>query len=208
MFYNILASVNLILCYDFNGQECVLTLLLYRLEKRRQAMLEMPQMIQTWKEVSLTHDLETIRTILTRDFREDTVVAGRNGRNSRCHDEWWTRFQRWSGTRVCTFIALGTIAWQKALRHYCKCIPTLLESVRLGQFKDYGFSRYIPLSFPYYLIISNPVSSLECTKVSIYFPEVIPRPIFSLTRILRNLSRTWMPLRLLSRMSHDAAEGQ
>jgi len=24
----------------------------YRLEKRRQAMLEMPQMIQTWKEVS------------------------------------------------------------------------------------------------------------------------------------------------------------
>jgi hypothetical protein len=30
-------------------------MLRYRLEKRRQAMLEMPQMIQTWKEVSRFH---------------------------------------------------------------------------------------------------------------------------------------------------------
>lgn len=32
----------------------------YRLEKRRKAMLEMPQMIQTWKEVSFSNMVDNV----------------------------------------------------------------------------------------------------------------------------------------------------
>jgi large subunit ribosomal protein L25 len=44
-------SCILIYCRGIQGYDYVLTVPYNRLEKRRQAMLEMPQMIQTWKEV-------------------------------------------------------------------------------------------------------------------------------------------------------------
>lgn len=47
----LLSSFDLICPLSMNGRDVLLTMLYLRLEKRRQAMLEMPQMIQTWKEV-------------------------------------------------------------------------------------------------------------------------------------------------------------
>lgn len=57
-----------------------------RLEKRRQAMLEMPQMIQTWKEVSIFPSLEQ-HTVADYLCREVTAVDGRSGRNRRIISE-------------------------------------------------------------------------------------------------------------------------
>jgi hypothetical protein len=55
---------------------------LNRLEKRRQAMLEMPQMVQTWKEVSdLICYCDGCGANIT--YREVTVVDGRSGRRNR-----------------------------------------------------------------------------------------------------------------------------
>lgn len=51
-----------------------------RLEKRRQAMLAMPQMIQEWKEVSYSFGYTRIN--FANDIRrKDMVVDGRSGQN-------------------------------------------------------------------------------------------------------------------------------
>ncbi|KFY84489.1 hypothetical protein V500_09282 [Pseudogymnoascus sp. VKM F-4518 (FW-2643)] len=52
-----------------------------RLEKRRQAMLEMPQLIQTWKEVSNIISDTNLEDVGLTISREDMVVDGRSGRN-------------------------------------------------------------------------------------------------------------------------------
>jgi hypothetical protein len=54
------------------------------LEKRRQAMLDMPQMIQTWKEVSYL--VNGSMDAANNEYRGVMVVDGRSGRNkfSRC----------------------------------------------------------------------------------------------------------------------------
>ena len=52
-----------------------------RLEKRRQAMLEMPQMIQTWKEVIVFELFRELWQTLTKNYREGTAEDGKNGRN-------------------------------------------------------------------------------------------------------------------------------
>lgn len=49
------------------------------MEKRRQAMLQMPQMIQTWKEVCISG--LGMSTVTNTGYREVTDVDGRNGRN-------------------------------------------------------------------------------------------------------------------------------
>lgn len=50
-----------------------------RLERRRQAMLQMPQLIHDWKQVSLTSSCGLVELI--RDGREGMGVVGRNGPN-------------------------------------------------------------------------------------------------------------------------------
>lgn len=55
-----------------------------RLEKRRQAMLEMPQMIQTWKEVRLILlIMRNCKWKANNYNREDMDVDGRSGQNKR-----------------------------------------------------------------------------------------------------------------------------
>lgn len=51
-----------------------------RLDRRKQAMLEMPSMIQKWKQVRLSLIPLSIKPIL-RNCRWDTVVDGRSGQN-------------------------------------------------------------------------------------------------------------------------------
>jgi hypothetical protein len=53
-----------------------------RLEKRRQAMLEMPQMIQTWKEVIVFELFGDFGQTLMMNYREGTAEDGKNGRNN------------------------------------------------------------------------------------------------------------------------------
>jgi hypothetical protein len=71
----------------------LLTVVDVRLEKRRQAMLEMPQMIQTWKEVCFNATLGSSYRSLTLNDREDMVVDGRSGPNRWSHDEYCIRYQ-------------------------------------------------------------------------------------------------------------------
>ena len=59
----------------------LLTMLCRRLEKRRQAMLEMPQMIQTWKEVCQPTNHVHLWYLLTVTCSEDMVADGRSGPN-------------------------------------------------------------------------------------------------------------------------------
>lgn len=74
-------------CHSNSHERKSLLMNLYnRLEKRRQAMLDMPQMIQTWKEVSHPKGLNT-GTLLIVTCSEDMVVDGRSGLNKRCYYE-------------------------------------------------------------------------------------------------------------------------
>jgi hypothetical protein len=57
---------------------------IYRLEKRRQAMMEMPKMIQNWKEVSYPYiHITPVDCELTTIFYNSgaMAVAGKNGQN-------------------------------------------------------------------------------------------------------------------------------
>jgi len=72
----------------------------HRLEKRRQAMLDMPQMIQTWKEVSHPK-LINIDTWLIITCSEDMVVDGRSGPNKWCYYELSTLLQTWRLESLC-----------------------------------------------------------------------------------------------------------
>jgi hypothetical protein len=60
---------------------------LIRLEKRRKAMLEMPQMVQTWKEVRMGCMLYGVYEA-NANCREVMVVDGSSGRRSRELDIW------------------------------------------------------------------------------------------------------------------------
>jgi hypothetical protein len=74
-------------CYSISHERKALLMNLYhRLEKRRQAMLDMPQMIQTWKEVSHPKFLN-IGTWLMITCSEDMVADGRSGPNKCCYYE-------------------------------------------------------------------------------------------------------------------------
>lgn len=59
-----------------------------RLEMRRQAMLNMPQMIQEWKQVSYLLMLGIMCRVANDYFRKDMVVAGRNGQVERQRNKW------------------------------------------------------------------------------------------------------------------------
>lgn len=50
-----------------------------RLEDRRKAMVEMPEMIRLWKQVSITQAFWAARWVLTIRYREVMVVAGDSG---------------------------------------------------------------------------------------------------------------------------------
>lgn len=50
-----------------------------RLEDRRKAMVEMPEMIRLWKQVSITRVLLIVERVLTIRYREVMVVAGNSG---------------------------------------------------------------------------------------------------------------------------------
>lgn len=71
---------------DYANTRCVQN----RLEKRRQAMLDMPKMIQEWKQVGSQCILKSSRK---RDanaggqFSAATVVDGRSGRNNRARTD-------------------------------------------------------------------------------------------------------------------------
>lgn len=50
-----------------------------RLEDRRKAMMEMPEMIRLWKEVSIVRSSLIVKLMLTTFYREVMVVAGDSG---------------------------------------------------------------------------------------------------------------------------------
>ena len=77
-----------------------------RLEKRRQAMLEMPSMIQEWKEVCHLFLLHGFCGMLILDIRKDMVVDGRSGRNKLYIDEGWIWYQTSGARSICTNITL------------------------------------------------------------------------------------------------------
>lgn len=117
-----------------------------RLEKRRQAMLEMPQMIQTWKEASLSpfqiHDI-----LLTITCSEVMAVDGRSGPNERSHFEDWTWLQsrrleslykHYNG-----YFLHGMRRWKYAtmMLNVQTHLPRLRESMNVVTF-------YVPLTSP------------------------------------------------------------
>jgi hypothetical protein len=93
------------MCYrGIEGEEYVLMVLYNRLEKRRQAMLEMPQMIQTWKEVCCVTACN-FYSLLTIYYSKGMGVDGRNGRNKLCFQRWpW--YHTWKMQNMCTDIEL------------------------------------------------------------------------------------------------------
>lgn len=78
----------------------------HRLEKRRQAMLEMPSMIQEWKEVCHPFLLHGFCGMLILDIRKDMVVGGRSGQNKLYIDESWIWYQTSGARSICTNIIL------------------------------------------------------------------------------------------------------
>lgn len=54
-----------------------------RLEERRKAMVEMPEMIRLWKQVSIVQNDLVMGTVLTLSCREVMVVAGDSGRSGK-----------------------------------------------------------------------------------------------------------------------------
>lgn len=99
-----------------------------RLEKRRKAMLEMPQMIQTWKQVSSTSTppwyLDRLLIILfierTWSWMEEVAEIEEFILN------FWREFDIWI---VCTNIILNVeYCMLRALEaQWCKCTSSLLK---------------------------------------------------------------------------------
>lgn len=79
-------------------------------------MLNMPQMIQTWKEVSFPYVSEDMNEMLIHDYRGVMVVDGRNGRNKPRGRHCLGQEELAVRIADCTNIMLGTNAFREALQ--------------------------------------------------------------------------------------------
>lgn len=94
-------------------------------------MLEMPQMIQTWKEVCFPMATHVQDRLLILDCREVMVVDGRSGQNRYDNEVYLAQYQPCSEATRCTNTIFGVAAWEMAFHNivgWCKDAPSILRA--------------------------------------------------------------------------------